>query len=170
MEEIVLKFIHLNNLQIKDYEISNDAFHELEEFIGVEFTNRIKDLMSDLVRIKIDDQFDSRTHLITCNSKVPSNNLSFGIGNRDTCTLGLPLFISIEYCKLRCKILWDMIPRTNNLIYPLFDEYGDGYSLICIDKNGRIWNYMPKIDNDFGSLLADDQDEFVNKLYIEYEN
>ena len=52
MEEIVLKFIHLNNLQTKDYEISNDVFHELEEFIGIEFTNRVKDLMSNLVRIK----------------------------------------------------------------------------------------------------------------------
>ena len=48
----------------------------------------------------------------------------------------------------------------------LTDSYGDGHNLICIDKFGRIVEFIPELDTEDVSILANSQDEFVDKLRI----
>lgn len=171
MEIIETEFSKVNNMiRYLRPLVNSSKFSDLEKFSGIKFDNRFKKLINNLFSIlKHSEGVDlENMKFITCKAIKPAKYSPFGMGNRSTCTIGYPIeeLYDISKYKEYCESLWEDAGMPN-LLYPIFDEYDDGHSLICIGKEGKVYNYIHELDeSELGSLLANSQEEFINKLYL----
>lgn len=146
--------------------LSSSEFSEIENYIGVEFSRDFRKLINNLARVY--NRPDPETGFyISCESINPGKFSPFGKGDRGSCNIGFPIseLKNIKEYKEYTSILKSA--GMNENLYPIFDEFEDSHSLICVSSNGKVYNYIYELDEDgYGSLLANSLDEFVNKLIL----
>lgn len=133
-------------------------------------TEKMSNFMTDLISVK-DYHGGLEKVFIACDSITPGTEKPFGIGKRDVIPIGEPLLGLYNYDQLDEFVGEISLNGEKGLPSKLFptvltDSYGDGHHLICIDKFGRVVEFIPELDTEDVSILANSQDEFVDKLRI----
>lgn len=170
MIKVVKDFVKSNKIQLSEPVVSKNELMKVQLKSGIKLSARMMTLLEDLSKIK--QRYDLN-HIIMCDSVTPAK-FSIAGGERRSCSIGFPV---IELSKGR---LFDWSPyevgpyehlgRTGKLneLYPLvLTEESEGMeSFICIDYMGNVVNFNVELDASGASVLANNQDEFVKKLYL----
>lgn len=169
--DIVKEFIERNNLGMMLYTfLTNNDYEKLEEYIGIRFTDKFKRFVNNLAIVSEHDRYSSKSWSILCESIEPADVSLFGMEeNRSSCAIGFPILELKDMNKYKeYTSMLKVETEMNENLYPIFDEFEDGHSLICISSDGKVYNYVYELDDDgYGSLLANSMDEFVDKLILE---
>lgn len=165
---IVEEFIKMNNLGASTLcFLSSSKFSDLENYIGIKFTKSFRNLINSLACVC--DRPDPESGLYIVCKSINSGKFSlFGMGDRNSCTIGFPMYELKDISEYKKSISMLREVGMSENLYPIFDEFEDGHSLICISSSGEVYNYIYELDEDeYGSLLANSLDEFVDKLILE---
>ena len=165
---IVKDYIEKNSLGSSLYcLLTKEEFEKIEEYIGIKLTKKFKSLINSLARVNI-KYSDNIEFCITCNYINSSESSTIETGGRNICVINNPI-PELENINEYKGYLSNLRENTgiNENLYPIFDEFGDRNSLICISSDGKVYNYVYELDNKgSGILLANSLDEFVDKLYL----
>lgn len=163
--KIIKDYVEKNSLGVSPYSfLTKDRFEKLEDYIGIKLTRKFKSLINNLARVDI-KYSDNIEFCITCNY---INTPDLSIEGRNICVINNPI-PELENINEYKGYLSNLRENTgiNENLYPIFDEFGDRNSLICISSDGKVYNYVYELDNKgSGILLANSLDEFVDKLYL----
>lgn len=178
MSKLVDRFIKVSKLSEKDLNNSDQLslrnLEDLEKVTGVKLTNKMKDFIISLSKIDPYAILNS-DHYMVCKATTPGSYKPFGLSKRTEAVIGVPISYLNDlksYHDVMSQLdvemsLFGVKGRLSDLYKCfLFDSYDDGHYMIGIDYLGRVVEYIYEGDEEDCSILASNQDEFINKITI----
>lgn len=177
LDNLINDFVKENEYSNYGTKITDSDLNKVEKVTGVRLSYKMRQLIIKLSGYDLNSSNSRDQVSITCKSLIPGTFELFGMMKRTTAIVGYPIseLGNINDYKRYLDSLDDLegyssdgSSGTARDLYPcpLFDSFDDGHILICIDYKGRVVEFIYEGDEDDCSILANSQDEFVDKLYL----
>lgn len=176
LDNLINEFVKVNEFSQCRRTISDSDLNKVEKLTRVRLSYKMRQLITKLSGYNLNSGNDEWVSIV-CDSIRPGTFEPFGRMKRTSAVIGHPISELGNFTDYKRyldsmddsgEFSLDGESGSMHDLYPcpLFDSYDDSHFLICIDYKGRVVEFIYEGDDDDCSILANSQDEFVDKLYL----